>query len=56
MRPLVWFLRVFVTAFGLTEPKPHQEKKAALFLFGTLTTLLLLIAGAVWLILNFAAR
>lgn len=56
MRPFVWFLRVFVTAFGLTEPKPHQEKKAALFLLATLATLTLLIAGTVWLILNLASR
>lgn len=56
MRPLVWFLRVFVTAFGLTEPKPHQERKAALFLFGTLATLLLLIGSAIWLILKLTSR
>lgn len=56
MRPLVWFLRVFVTAFGLTEPKPHQEEKAALFLLATLAALLLLFGGAIWVIFTFAAR
>ena len=55
MRYLVLMLRIFVTAFGLTEPKPHQEKKAALFLFGTLSILALLLASAVWLILHLAA-
>lgn len=45
-------LRVFLTAFGLSEPQPHQEKKAALFLFGTLTLLALLLAGAIWTILH----
>jgi hypothetical protein len=56
MRYLVLMLRIFVTAFGLTEPKPHQEKKAALFFAGTITILVLLLAAAVWLILQFALR
>jgi hypothetical protein len=45
-------LRVFLTAFGLSEPKPGQENKAALFLFGTLGILALLLAGAVWTVLE----
>lgn len=52
----MWFLRVFVAAFGLTEPKPHQEKKAALFLLATLATLAFLLGTAVWLIFRFASR
>lgn len=54
MRVLVLLLRIFITTFGLTEPKPHQERKAALFLFGTLTLLALLLAAAVWTILHFS--
>ena len=54
MRLLVLLLRIFITTFGLTEPKPHQEQKAALFLFGTLTLLTLLLLAAVWLILHLA--
>ncbi len=56
MRFLVLMLHVFVTAFGLTQPQPHQEKKAALFLVGTIAVLGLLLAGAIWLVLNLAAR
>lgn len=54
MRFLVLMLHVFLTAFGLSRPQPHQEKKAALFLFGTMTVLALLLAGAIWLVLNLA--
>lgn len=52
MGVLVLLLRIFITTFGLSEPKPHQEEKAALFLFGTLTTLALMLGGAIYLILH----
>ncbi len=55
MRLLVLMLRIFITTFGLTEPKPDQETKAALFLFGTLTLLALMLGASVWLILHLAA-
>ena len=54
MRYLVLMLRIFLTAFGLSRPKPDEENKIALFLFGTLTVLALMLATAVWLILSFS--
>ncbi len=54
MRLLVLMLQVFLTAFGLTQPQPHQEKKDALFFLGTMVVLALLLAGAIWLVLNLA--
>jgi hypothetical protein len=54
MRFLIMLLRIFVTAFGLSEPRPEEERKNAIFLFGTLAALALLLAGAAWLILNLA--
>ncbi|HUR36589.1 MAG TPA: hypothetical protein VM009_02145 [Terriglobales bacterium] len=56
MRYLVLLLRIFLTAFGLTEPKPEQENKAALFLFGTLSALSLMTVTAIWLILRLTTR
>lgn len=32
MRTLVFLLRIFTAAFGTTEPKPHEERKYAVFL------------------------
>ena len=52
MRYLVLLLRIFITAFGLSQPKPDQEQKVAVFLFGTLSILALLVAAAVWLLLH----
>ena len=32
MRALIFLLRIFTAAFGTTEPKPHEERKYAIFL------------------------
>lgn len=54
MRYLVIFLRIFLTAFGLSVPKPREERRMALFLFGTLAALALMIFGATWILLGMA--
>jgi len=51
MRFLILLLRGFTNWFGLTEAKPYEEKKYAIFLAVFLSLLVLFMVGATMLLL-----
>lgn len=47
MRILAWLTEMFLTTFGITRPRPEQERTAQIVIGGFLLAFLLLIASLV---------
>jgi len=55
MKLLAWLMETFITTFGITRPRPEQERTAQLIIGGFLLAFILLVA-AVTVFLLFAIR
>jgi hypothetical protein len=55
MKLLAWLMETFITTFGITRPRPEQERTAQFIIGGFLLAFLLLVA-AVTVFLLFAIR
>jgi len=45
MKLLAWLLETFITTFGITRPRPEQERTAQLLIGGFLLACILVVAG-----------
>ncbi len=45
MKLLAWLMETFITTFGITRPKPEQERTAQFIIGGFLLVFLLLVAA-----------
>jgi hypothetical protein len=45
MKLLAWLMETFITTFGITRPRPEQERTARLLIGGFLLAILLAITG-----------
>jgi hypothetical protein len=45
MKLLAWLTETFIQTFGITRPRPEQQRTAQLILGGFLLTFLLVVAG-----------
>jgi hypothetical protein len=45
MKLLAWLLETFISTFGITRPRPEQERTAQLLIGGSLLAFLLVIAA-----------
>ncbi|MGC2161405.1 MAG: hypothetical protein WA634_05835 [Silvibacterium sp.] len=50
MKLLAWLTESFIAVFGITRPKPEQQRMANLVLGGLLLTVILVAFGAVGLL------
>ena len=53
MKLLAWLTETFVTTFGITRPRPEQEKAANLIIGGLLLTFLLVVFGVIGFLVFF---
>ena len=47
MKLLAWLLETFIATFGITRPRPDQERTAQLLIGGFLLAFILVAAGVV---------
>lgn len=45
MRLLAWLTETFIATFGITRPRPEQQRTAQWIIGGFLLTVILLVAG-----------
>lgn len=45
MKILAWLTETFINTFGITRPRPEQERTAQLIIGGFLLAFILLVAG-----------
>ncbi|HKO11941.1 MAG TPA: hypothetical protein VJV22_08235 [Acidobacteriaceae bacterium] len=45
MKLLAWLTETFINTFGITRPRPEQERMAQLVIGGLLLAFILLVAG-----------
>ena len=45
MRLLTWLTRLFIDTFGITHPRPEQERMASLLIGGLLLLFVLAVVG-----------
>ncbi len=45
MKVLTWLLETFINTFGITRPRPEQERTAQLVIGGFLLACILVVAG-----------
>jgi hypothetical protein len=51
MKLLAWILETFIATFGITRPRPEQERTAQLVIGGFLLAFILIAAGVVLFLL-----
>ena len=47
MKLLAWLTETFIATFGITHPRPEQERKATLVIGGLLLTFIVAVFGVV---------
>ena len=57
MKLLAWLLETFITTFGITRPRPEQERTAQIVIGGFLLATILVVASTiVFLLFEIHAR
>ena len=57
MKLLAWLTESFIATFGITHPRPEQERKANLIIGGFLLIFILAVFGVVgWLVFTITTR
>lgn len=50
MKLLAWLTETFIAVFGITRPRPEQQKRANLLIGGFLLTVIVVVFGTVGLL------
>jgi hypothetical protein len=54
MRPLIWFARIFIDAFGITHPSPEEERRVAIFIASLLGFFVIVVFGIIFAVYHFS--
>jgi hypothetical protein len=56
MRLLAWLTETFIATFGITHPRPEQERKVNLLIGGLLLTFIVAVFGVVGFLVFMISR